>query len=72
LPSYRNNFPYNEPNESIYEGLGVFYYALLPYYRSDHFESELIEKEVERCIENNWLFKALKDGEVILKIATKV
>lgn len=61
-----NNFPYKEINESIYEGLGVFDYALLPHYRSDHFESELIEKEVEKCIEKKLLFKALMDGEAII------
>ena len=57
-----NNFPYKEIDEPIYEGLGVFDYALLPHYRSDHFESELIEKEVERCSEKKLLFKALIDG----------
>jgi len=61
-----NNFPYKEINESIYKGLGVFDYALLPHYRSDHFESELIEKEVEKCIEKKLLFKALMDGEAII------
>src|SRR5690606_19649258 len=61
-----NNFPYKEINIPIYEGLGVFNYALLPHYRSDHEESELIEKEVERCIKNKWLFKVLKDGEVFI------
>jgi len=60
-----NNFPYKEINTPIYEGLGVFNYALLPHYQSNHEESELIEKEVERCIKNKWLFKVLKDGEVL-------
>lgn len=61
-----NNFPYKEINTPIYEGLGVFNYALLPHYKSNHEESELIEKEVERCIKNKWLFKVLKDGEVFI------
>lgn len=61
-----SNFPYKEIKEPIYEGLNVFHYALLPHYRSDHFESKLIEKEVERCIKNKWLFKVLKDGDVII------
>ena len=61
-----NNFPYKEINTPIYEGLGIFNYALLPHYRSNQEESELIEKEVERCIKNKWLFKVLKDGEVLI------
>lgn len=61
-----NNFPYKEINIPIYEGLGVFNYALLPHYKSNHEESELIEKEVERCIKNKWFFKVLKDGEVLI------
>ncbi|SFN36088.1 dipeptidase E [Paenimyroides ummariense] len=60
------NFPYKEINTAIYEGLGVFNYALLPHYRSNHEKSELIEKEVEHCIKNKWLFKVLKDGEVFI------
>lgn len=60
------NLPYEEINSPIYEGLGVFNYAILPHYDSDHFESEDIAKEVQRCIDNKWLFKALKDGEVLI------
>lgn len=61
-----NDFPYPENKETIWEGLGVFNYGLLPHYDSDHFESEAIGKEVQTCIDNKWLFKALRDGEVII------
>lgn len=61
------NFPYREINEPIYEGLGIFNYIILPHYNSDHPESEDIEKAIQRCIENNWLFKTLRDGEVLIK-----
>jgi dipeptidase E len=61
-----NNFPYEEIKRVSFEGLGVFNYAFLPHYKSDHYESEAISKEVERCIENKWLFKALRDGEVVI------
>jgi dipeptidase E len=62
-----NDFPYKDNNETIWEGLGVFPYGLLPHYDSDHFESEAIGKEVQVCINNKWLFKALRDGEVIVE-----
>lgn len=60
------NFPYPEITQPIYEGLGAFGYAFMPHYDSDHYESEAIGKEIQRCIDNKWLFKALRDGEVIV------
>lgn len=60
------DFPYEGISNSIYEGLGVFNYGILPHYDSDHFESEAIGKEVQRCIENKWLFKVMRDGEVFI------
>ncbi len=61
------NFPYKELKKPIYEGLGAFSYSFLPHYDSDHFESEAIGEEIQRCIENKWLFKALRDGDVIIE-----
>ena len=61
-----NDFPYEKINEPIWEGLGVFDYALLPHYDSDHPESKLIDKEIKRCIDKKWPFKALKDGDVLI------
>jgi dipeptidase E len=61
-----NDFPYPEVKETIWEGLGVFNYGWLPHYDSDHFESAAIGNEVQACIDNKWLFKALRDGEVII------
>jgi dipeptidase E len=59
-------FPYARHKEVVWEGLGVFTYGILPHYRSDHHESEAIEKDVQACIDNKWLFKVLRDGEVII------
>lgn len=61
-----NDFPFEGNKETIWEGLGVFDYGILPHYDSDHFESELIGKDVRKCIDNKWLFKAMRDGEVII------
>ncbi|AUP79217.1 Type 1 glutamine amidotransferase-like domain-containing protein [Flavivirga eckloniae] len=62
-----NNFPYEEIDKPIYEGLGIYNYSFMPHYDSDHFESEAIGKEIQRCIDNKWLFKALRDGDVIIE-----
>jgi dipeptidase E len=61
-----NDFPYKDCQEIVWDGLNVFHYGLLPHYDSDHFESEAIGKEVQRCIDQKWLFKALRDGEVLI------
>ena len=61
-----DDFPYEATRETTWNGLGVFNYGILPHYDSDHFESEAIGKELQLCIDNKWLFKALRDGEVII------
>ena len=39
---------------------------ILPHYKSDHPESEDIDKEVEYCDKNNIPYKTLRDGEVMI------
>ncbi|MDE1870472.1 MAG: Type 1 glutamine amidotransferase-like domain-containing protein [Candidatus Micrarchaeota archaeon] len=50
----------------IWKGLGLIDYAFLPHYKSDHPESEEIDKELEYCKKNGIPFKTLRDGEVII------
>ncbi|HEY3875052.1 MAG TPA: Type 1 glutamine amidotransferase-like domain-containing protein [Candidatus Kapabacteria bacterium] len=57
--------PYNS-SAPIWEGLSILDYTLLPHYRSDHPESEAIEKEVEYCHVHSIPFKTLRDGEVVI------
>lgn len=57
--------PYGN-HETIRDGLQLVDYCIAPHYQSNHHESIFIEKEVTRMIENKVLFKALKDGEVII------
>ena len=58
--------PYGNKSEIIWEGLGILNYSVIPHYKSDHPESKNAEKTVKYMIENKILFKALKDGEVII------
>ncbi|MFD2613168.1 Type 1 glutamine amidotransferase-like domain-containing protein [Paenibacillus gansuensis] len=58
--------PYGEQHSTIWDGLNILDYSIAPHYRSDHPESEDIEKVVDYLIENKILFKTLKDGEVIV------
>lgn len=52
--------------EVIWSGLGLLGYAVAPHYRSDHPESEDIEKCVEYFKTNNIPYKTLRDGEAIV------
>lgn len=52
--------------EIIWDCLGILPYVVAPHYKSDHPESADIDKSVEYLIDNHILFKALRDGEVIV------
>ncbi|HEX7042588.1 MAG TPA: Type 1 glutamine amidotransferase-like domain-containing protein [Patescibacteria group bacterium] len=55
-----------EVEEVIWEGLGILDYSIAPHFRSDHPESESVEKEVEYLKKNNMSFKTLSDGDIII------
>jgi dipeptidase E len=61
-----SELPYKEIKKQMWQGLNFFDYILLPHYKSNHPESEDIDKEVEFCKQNNIKFKTLSDGEVII------
>ncbi len=58
--------PYGDQSEIIWDGLGIINYSIIPHYKSDHLETEKAKEAVEYMVENKILFKALKDGEVII------
>ena len=62
--------PYQIPKgyepEVIWEGLNVIDYAIAPHYKSDHPESQSIDKVVDYFENHNVKYKALHDGEVIV------
>jgi len=58
--------PYPELQKTIWKGLGFLDYMILPHYKSNHFESADIDKEVQHCKDNGLPFKTLRDGEVII------
>jgi len=61
-----NDFPYSQINKQVWEGLGILNFAFEPHYHSDHPESKSVDKEILHCIDNKILFKAYKDGEVLI------
>lgn len=58
--------PYN--NEPIlYDGLGILDYTILPHYKSEHIESNLIDETINYFVKNKIKYKTLKDGDVIIQ-----
>lgn len=54
-----------EPGE-IWEGLGVIDFYPIVHFRSDHPESDDVEKEYNYVVENNIPYKTFRDGDVYL------
>lgn len=52
--------------EIPWEGLQFLPFCIAPHYRSDHPESEMIERSVEYFLERQIPFIALRDGEVYI------
>jgi dipeptidase E len=50
----------------MWEGLGLFPYAIAPHYKSDHPESAAVDKCVAYYIDNHVPFIALRDGEAVV------
>lgn len=60
------DFPYKDLTSQIWEGLGILNFAFEPHYQSDHPESKSTDIEIQYCVENKILFKAYRDGEVLV------
>jgi dipeptidase E len=61
-----NIFPEGYEHKIIWEGLNIIPYEIAPHYKSDHPESDDIDKVVDYYEKNNIPYKALRDGEVIM------
>jgi dipeptidase E len=58
--------PEGYPNKVIWEGLGLLPFCIAPHWRSNHPESEMIDKSVEYFMEHKIPFIALRDGETYI------
>ena len=52
--------------EAVWNGLGILPYSIAPHYKSDHPESDLIDKLVEYFIKEKIPYKTLSDGDAII------
>lgn len=62
-----NILPSGYKEQLIWEGLNLVPYYFAPHYKSDHPESVLVDQTVEYYIHNKMLFKALRDGDVLIE-----
>lgn len=60
------DMPYPELTRQIWDGLGILDYAYIPHYRSDHPESDLIDRVIEYCQKESLPYKTFRDGDVEL------
>jgi dipeptidase E len=67
-----DQIPEGYDKETIWEGLGFVDYSIAPHYRSDHPESDEVEKVVQYFKKNKMPYKALHDGEVLVTNGTDV
>lgn len=51
----------------VWDGLGVLPFCVVPHYRSDHPESEDVERVVSHYVDTGVPFVALRDGEAIVR-----
>ena len=58
--------PYPQLDEVIWDGLGFVDFAFMPHYKSDHPETEAIDRGIEYCEEHGIEYKAVSDGEVLI------
>lgn len=58
--------PYESQKETIWDGIGILDYSVVPHYKSDHPESGKVDETVEYMTKNKIPFKTLRDGEVII------
>jgi dipeptidase E len=53
-------------SETSWKGLGILDYLVLPHFRSQHPESEAVERDVAYCAEHGIAVRTLRDGQVIV------
>jgi dipeptidase E len=56
----------------LWDGLGLIDYSFAPHYRSNHPESEMVEKAVGYMKNKHMSFKTLQDGEVVIDDVDKM
>lgn len=62
-----NVVPEGYPEETMRNGLDLVGFSIAPHYKSDHPETELIDRVVQYFEHHKMPYQTLRDGEVIIK-----
>lgn len=68
IEQYPEEYPARKEKDisTEYDGLGLLDFSVAPHFRSDHPESQAINRTIEFFMEEKILFLALRDGEVLI------
>lgn len=61
-----NDIPEGYESKIVWNGIGLVDFSIAPHYKSDHRESEAIERVIKYYKKHNVPYKALRDGQVIV------
>lgn len=58
--------PYGNNVETVWEGLGLIDFSVIPHYRSDHPETAYADPIVQYFVKNGIPFRTMRDGDVMI------
>ena len=58
--------PYGNDIETVWEGLGLIDFSVIPHYQSNHPETDSADLVIQYFVDNGITFRTMRDGEVII------
>ena len=58
--------PYGNDIETVWEGLGLIDFSVIPHYQSNHPETDSAKPIIQYFVDNGITFRTMRDGEVII------
>ena len=58
--------PYGNDIETVWEGLSLIDFSVIPHYQSNHPEADSAEPVIQYFVDNGITFRTMRDGEVII------
>lgn len=66
IKKHPSDYPKAFPKAKLLKGLGLIDFSIAPHFRSDHPESQAINKTIQYFMDEKMMFIALRDGEVLI------